>query len=181
MHRPRVTRTIAAAAAVVLALAGCQDPPAHDTAPAPSPSDAPGQETPRMTAVPYRLLEVREMSALTQPERVAWSEPAVFLAGWQRAHAGTNPGIVLPSIEAGRETAVLVALGERPSGGHAIRVSAAEMHGDSLLVHVESSRPGPGCMTTAVMTQPYQIVAIAWHGPADRIRFVEHERIDDCR
>lgn len=173
------SRAVLLAAVFTLTLAGCRNQPVRDVTPSKGP--APEPTGPPMSGIPFRSLEVRPNSALSAPERTVLLDRTAFLAAWQRAHAGLDPGIILPAVDAARQVVVLVALGERPSGGHAIRVTAVESRGDSLLVHVESTRPGPDCMSAAVMTQPFEFVAIGWHGPAERVRFVERERIGDCK
>jgi hypothetical protein len=52
-----------------------------------------------------------------------------------------------------------VFLGERPTGGYAVRVASVERIPGGLRVTYEETRPPAGCPVTQAPTHPYAIVA----------------------
>jgi hypothetical protein len=66
-----------------------------------------------------------------------------------------------PAVDFAREMVVLVAAGEQSSGGHSVRVNGTSTGADgALVVHVTRTAPGPGCMSTMVITSPVDVVRV---------------------
>jgi hypothetical protein len=81
-------------------------------------------------------------------------------AAWRQLHGG-DAGGPAPAVDFAREAVVVVALGERPSGGHAVRVEGTSAGADGALVlHVTETVPGPGCMSTMQITAPVDVVRV---------------------
>lgn len=81
---------------------------------------------------------------------------------WARAWAEVQPTrIAPPPVDFGGQLAIVVCLGERRSGGHAIEVASVEVGADELVVTVKRSAPPAGAMTTQALTQPFHIVRVA--------------------
>ena len=55
---------------------------------------------------------------------------------------------------------LLVDMGPRSSGGHAIRVASIDVADGWVVAHVELVKPGPQCGATMSLTNPYQFVFI---------------------
>jgi hypothetical protein len=73
---------------------------------------------------------------------------------------------------------VVAAQGRQPSGGHQLRIAGVGDPGDALVVDVTEVSPGPGCVTTGVMTSPYHVVRVA---RSDKpVRFVRHPQEQPC-
>jgi hypothetical protein len=119
-------------------------------------------------------------SGLALPTRSVVADQATFEALWRQAFGdATGGGVAPPAVNWARDKVVVVALGERPSGGHAITVTSAKRFEDELLIEVETQLPG-NCPSAAVMTQPLDIVSIPRNEPNVIIRFVERERTASC-
>jgi hypothetical protein len=65
-----------------------------------------------------------------------------------------------PEIDFERDMIAVVFMGERRTGGYSIRVDGAERSNDGLVLQVLMREPGPDCMTTQALTQPWQIVRL---------------------
>jgi hypothetical protein len=65
-----------------------------------------------------------------------------------------------PEIDFDREMVAAVFMGERRTGGYSIAVEKVEQIGSGVLLHVLLREPGPDCMTTQALTQPWQIVRL---------------------
>jgi hypothetical protein len=59
---------------------------------------------------------------------------------------------------AGDAVYIVVARGEKPTGGYGIRVVDIKEEGDGFDVHVEYSDPKPGQMVAQVVTYPFTVV-----------------------
>ncbi len=87
-------------------------------------------------------------------DRAAWE------ATWRELHAGLDAGVA-PAVDFARDMVVLVAAGQRSSGGHSVRVDGTSAGADGALVlHVTSTVPGPDCMSTMALTSPADVVRV---------------------
>ncbi len=67
----------------------------------------------------------------------------------------------MPEIDFSKYTVIAVFMGEMRTGGYAIQVYDIIDADSSILVKVEKTEPGPDCVVTQALTQPYHIVQIA--------------------
>jgi hypothetical protein len=96
----------------------------------------------------------REPGLRVLRDRAAWE------AEWRALQAGLAVGAA-PTVDFAREMVVLVAAGEQSSGGHSVRVNGTSTGADgALVVHVTRTAPGPGCMSTMVITSPVDVVRV---------------------
>lgn len=87
----------------------------------------------------------------------------------------TSAAPVLVDFAAGK--VLLVDMGERSSGGHAIGVVSVAVQPDYVVARVRLTKPGPGCVVTTALTNPWQFVQIL----TDREVLVEEELVvTDC-
>jgi hypothetical protein len=87
-------------------------------------------------------------------DRAAWE------AAWRELQAGLAAGPA-PAVDFGREMVVVVAAGQKSSGGHAVRVDGTSQGADGgLVVHVTATSPGEGCMSTMALTSPVDVVRV---------------------
>lgn len=83
----------------------------------------------------------------------------------------------LKSIDFSQEQVVLVALGQKPTGGFSIILDGSEIIDGQLELTVRSRGPEPGTMVTQALTTPCAVIAVAATGwktiritPAERNR-----------
>lgn len=106
--------------------------------------------------------------------RLVVRDSAALAAAWPGLALGTEPPVV--SFEGG--LVVIVAAGRRPSGGYTITADSAVREGDTLRVHVVTTSPGPGCITTQALTAPATAVRVDDSAPV--VSFVEAARVVEC-
>jgi hypothetical protein len=82
-------------------------------------------------------------------------------------------------VDFGRELVIAVSAGQRPSGGHEIAVQRASLDGGQLRIEVLQTTPGEGCMATAALTQPVDLVAVSAAG-VQGWSFVERTASPPC-
>jgi hypothetical protein len=56
---------------------------------------------------------------------------------------------------------ILLAMGEKPTGGYAIRVDGVEEINGALKLIATEAQPGSNCMVTQVLTAPYLFVKVS--------------------
>ncbi|MCE9591161.1 MAG: protease complex subunit PrcB family protein [Planctomycetes bacterium] len=107
-----------------------------------------------------------------------------------RAAAGDEPGLTRPgvvylnsrsklgdlhapeaeklSVDFVKEAMIVVALGERPTGGYWVRITGVRRVGHVLIAQATCSRPGPGSAAAQVVTHPFAAAVIpAQSGPVE--------------
>jgi hypothetical protein len=117
-------------------------------------------------------------SGIDDSLRVVIADGASWRAYWQRVHAPVTPAPPVPEVDFTREMVILASLGARGSGGYGIRVDSAYDAGAYVEVVVRRSSPGSGCIVTAALTQPVDVVRI----PARKVpvRFRERTAVEPC-
>jgi len=111
------------------------------------------------------------------PLREAYRTAGAWEATWRDATAGIVPAPEPPDVDFDVEIALLVAAGERPTGGHTVTIEAARLIGDTLHVDTVERSPGRGCMVTQAITYPATAAAVE-RVDAEVVFHVREERRD---
>lgn len=167
-------RSIVLPFVLATSLVGCGQP--EPMTPPPAAPDPPGTPVPvaRLRSEPFSYTF---SSGLTDPQRlvirdqVAWA--AVWAAMWPDGSA--QP---LPQVDFAREVLVVVALGQRPTGGYGILVDSATATPSGLSVRIRTISPGPRCAVTQSLTQPVDIARLPRSEAA--VRFQDQGEVNAC-
>ncbi len=81
----------------------------------------------------------------------------------------------LRTIDFSQEHIVLVALGQKPTGGFSVTLAGAHLSGSELELSVRTREPAPGAMVTQALTTPCAVIAVAANG-WDKVRITQAER-----
>lgn len=108
----------------------------------------------------WRTLSRGLTSGLEKPRREVFRDEVSFLKLWAEHAADVNRPALPPVVDFEREMVVLVALGNRPTGGYWIEVVDMELKGKTLKVLVGERTPSPGVIQVQHVTQPFQFVAL---------------------
>ena len=159
----------------------------------PAPSETPAQpSTPREDSssaptqgyAPYggetRTLDSRRIGQWTrtgvgEARRLVIRDANAWAQFWSELGAGERP-----EVDFTRDVVIVVAAGQRPTGGYEIAIDRVTQANRELTIEVIERTPGPNCMTTASLTQPVDVVTV----PASEARswsFVERKEIRGCR
>jgi len=68
---------------------------------------------------------------------------------------------IYPGVDFASQDLVLVALGEQPTAGYAVAISAIQQEGSTLVVVGSVSKPGEDAAAAQVLTYPYAAALIA--------------------
>ena len=145
-----------------------------------APLDAPGPHAPltvtRLSAEPFSFTY---FSQIRQPERLVIRDQVAWVNAWASLWPFGAPIAAPPNVDFDHEMIVLVALGERPTGGYSILVDSAGTTADGVTVWVGTSAPGAHCVTTQAFTQPVDIAKLPRIDAP--VRFVGTSKVSDCQ
>jgi hypothetical protein len=198
---PLSVSTVVRASATLLAVAACSaapapavrdsvtlppgaKPTAAPALPAPVPAASPSPQSPASSAPPpapvqstYTRILAQNTSGYLEPTELVLRDHAALEAAWRILFAG-NQGTPLPPVDFSRSTLVLLAMGERSTGGHGLRIDRVTREGDAAVVRYTVTRPGPGCMTTQVITAPTELISMP--RVAGTVHFQKTEVVEAC-
>ena len=157
--------------------AGTTPPP--DTTPAASTTPpARGAATPvavrRLRAEPYSFTfnsGFRDSARLVIRDSITWAR------AWEKIHEGGSAQ-PLPRVRFADSMVVVVALGQRGTGGYGILVDSAALVRDSLAITVRRIAPGPRCGTTAALSEPVDIAVLP--RVTAGVKWVERSEVTRC-
>lgn len=116
-------------------------------------------------------------SGFTETEEQVLRSNAELSAAWKTVHAGI-PGNPAPSVDLKQNMIVLVALGQRRTGGYTVRIDSITPEGSGAVVHYTATSPGPTCMTTQMITSPVDVVSAPTVG--GMVRFQKSNVTSKC-
>jgi hypothetical protein len=135
----------------LLTAPGC-DPGAQDPSPVQNGNDVATQHQ------SYTRLLQTQNSGYTEPAERVLRDQAAYAQAWLTIHEGLAEDP--PAVDFRREMVVLLALGERPTGGFTTQLEEFVREGDDARVRYSIAAPGRECMTTQAMTAPVDLVRV---------------------
>jgi hypothetical protein len=108
----------------------------------------------------WRTLSKGLTSGLAEHRRQVIRDELEYLKVWAEHAATVNRVALPPAVDFSREMVVVVAMGERPTGGYVTEVVDVELRGRTLRVLVGEREPRPGTMQIQARTQPFAFVAL---------------------
>ncbi len=156
----------------VLATHGCSQPTPTaivppNTAPVTSPS----------VQQPYTRLLSATTSGFTESGEMVLRTNTELDAAWKTVHAGI-PGNPPPAVDLTQNMVVVLALGQKRTGGYSVRFDSVTREGTGAVVHYTVTSPGPGCMTTQMITSPVDAVSIP--RVDGTVRFEKSDIVEKC-
>lgn len=126
----------------------------------------------------HRILSEQD-SGIQQPHRAVIRSAAQWQSIEDELRRGRASPLPLPALDFGRSMVILAAMGAQSTGGHTITIEGVYRGGGRLWVVVREVTPGPGCMTTQVLTAPVDAVSVPLSD--EPVSFVERKETRDCR
>jgi hypothetical protein len=122
-----------------------------------------------VTSVAFTTVHRGSDSQVEDAKNVTVRTAEEWRALW-KAHSFSLP---LPKVDFTKEMVVGVFLGMRPTGGHAVTITAIDVKGDALVVAYRVETPAPNAMVTQALTSPVHLVRTAQHEGAVKFERVE--------
>lgn len=104
---------------------------------------------------PYTL-----SSGIDEPGQFVIRNAEDLAALWQDIHSRRRPAPPLPEVDFDREMMVVVAAGQRRTGGYSIRIDRAWREGDATIVLVHEEAPAAGCIVPTAITSPVDVARL---------------------
>lgn len=118
------------------------------------------------------------MSGARSPRRQVIRSDAELAEAWSEITATSYPPEPHPEVDFTTTQVLIVAMGERLTGGYSIDVTDVAREGDTLYAVVEELSPGLSCGVYMAVTQPVLMVGVPLVGSA--VTFVEEASVRDC-
>lgn len=108
--------------------------------------------------VSFSVLAEGMNATVTERKNYAVYSEADFARLWGMAYGETAPAV--PEVDFDTHYVIGVFAGQKPSGGHGIKVSRVTDDGDTRTVAVTLTAPGAGCMTSQALTAPFELILV---------------------
>ena len=66
----------------------------------------------------------------------------------------------IPAFDFEKQMLIAVTAGEKTNGGSTIKVGSVVETSKSVIITIEEGKPGEGCMTTSVMSYPFELIEL---------------------
>jgi hypothetical protein len=109
--------------------------------------------------VEFESLVRQEQSGLVAAEQRVIRTPQAWAEAWKQIMQYRIPAPELPVVDFERDMVVLVALGERPTAGHAVEIVSVEREGGFLRVLARETKAA-GDVQATVLTHPIHAVCV---------------------
>lgn len=99
-------------------------------------------------------------SGLSTPTQLVIRDEESWKQLWKRHNNVVIPTPPLPNVDFARDMIVVVAIGQRPTGGYGVRVQSARKSGDKLVVAALETKPADGALVPMVLSAPYDFCVV---------------------
>jgi PrcB C-terminal len=123
-------------------------------------------------------LSLTYYSGVRRPLRAVVRDSASWQQTWAEIWQGHSPVPALPSVDFQREMVIVVALGEKPTGGYSILLDGVLDSASGLTVQVRIVAPGARCGTTLALTQPVDVARVTRRD--GQVNYAERAETQDC-
>lgn len=108
----------------------------------------------------FRTLAKGEHSGMTKAIQTVIRTPEEWQKLWKEHGGPQVPAPPLPKVDFSREMVIAVYMGQQTSGGYGVEVTGVQAGDKGITVQVKRSQPPPGAIVTAVITEPFHLVAV---------------------
>ncbi|UZR30236.1 protease complex subunit PrcB family protein [Methylococcus mesophilus] len=105
--------------------------------------------------IPFTVLVQGTQSGIEDERTAVILDEAAFRSLWASHGAGSIPAPSLPQLDFSGEMVIAAFAGAKNSGGYRLGIAGIEEKDRRIQVSLVLSRPGAGCMTAQVLTQPH--------------------------
>ena len=162
---------VAATASLIGACADGETPELTEETPeltgeTPEPTSSPlGIPTPPLNGSPtaFETIDIGDQSGIggEEPQLFVIETDEEWRDFWFFHRSGVIAGSDPPSVDFSREMVIVAVDQAEPSGGYRFEITGIEEVEGRLVVRVSKTIPGPDCIVTAVITQPFHLVRMA--------------------
>lgn len=132
------------------------------------------------TSAPIAFVKLNSGTNGDFPEKIykVINDQETYNEIWGKAFANFSNQQKPTEIDFENKMVILVASGMQRSGGFSIKVNSVEDIKNAIIVNVENSKPGESCMTTSVITFPYELIELK--KSTKPVTFKAIEKVQEC-
>lgn len=110
------------------------------------------------TQVEYQTVSKGYYSGHKQPAYYVIRNEDEWAEVWNQHQSISSPQLPPPKVNFSESTIIAVFMGEFSTGGYGIEITEILDTNRSVVVEVEKTHPGKGCVVTMALSQPYHVV-----------------------
>ena len=110
--------------------------------------------------VDWEVIASGQQSAVRVPAAGAITNEVALADVWRALFANRTPVPPIPAVDFAHETVIVLLLGERRTGGYAVRITEIIEYDRMVEVRVGVETPAPDEMVIQVLTAPYTVATI---------------------
>ena len=134
--------------------------------------------SPTFKEVIYSTLSEGNNGGFMGKQNVVITSQEKFEEVWNEAYSNYMKKPTVPVVNFENRMVLLTTMGEQNNGGFSIKVASITEHDNNVMVIVEENIPDNNCMTTSVITFPYEIIEMPY--TLKTIVFKNVEKIYTC-
>lgn len=134
--------------------------------------------SPTFKEVIYSTLSEGNNGGFMGKQNVVITSQEKFEEVWNEAYSNYMKKPTVPVVNFENRMVLLTTMGEQNNGGFSIKVASITEHDNNVMVIVEETIPDNNCMTTSVITFPYEIIEMPY--TLKTIVFKNVEKIYTC-
>ena len=128
------------------------------------------------SGAPVDTLASGSFSAIDQPKQTVLHDAAAYAALWTLHAAHEDPPAAAPAVDFGKDTVAAVFAGSQTNGGVTLVATDLKREGAGWRLRLELRKPGPDCIVTQLMTQPWALIGIPGGGQSVSMDIRETEQ-----
>lgn len=118
------------------------------------------------------------LSGIVDRRRLVIEDSGAWSDFWAELQANLAPRPKLPAVDFDARAVVAATMGQRSTGGYAIRIEDITREGGRTRVVVVETSPGAACLTSQAFTAPATAVTVSL--PIGEVEFIERTEKNDC-
>ena len=138
------------------------------------------QSTEEKTSINFSQISSGTACGIEKAQNLLIRDQETFNNLWEQYGSNQLPPPKVPVIDFSTKYIIAVFMGTKPNGGYRIKITDMKKVGSLLQVNAVQIKPGPSCMSTMALTQPFQMVSIDKMEISDAA-FNMSEQVDPCK
>jgi hypothetical protein len=129
--------------------------------------------------IAWTALESGNYCGISAEQNVLIKSEAKWRSYWKDVTSNVIPAPDPPQVDFSQKAVIACFMGDRSNGGYGVKIVDMVKAGEELKVTVEHRQPGPNCVVTMAITQPYEMVTVDLPLPA-RVTFDRIDKVVNC-
>ncbi|MDX1906832.1 MAG: protease complex subunit PrcB family protein [Bacteroidia bacterium] len=129
--------------------------------------------------IPHEVISTGSYSGISAAYDTVITDDRTWATFWQELGSNRFPAPEQPAVNFETHIVLVALMGTQSGGGYTISIAGVSSGSQGVVVEVVKTTPGPDCMTTDALTQPYCIVSIPRQDT--QVSFVSRTTVTNCK